>query len=448
VWYLVGMPRGGSSTVGDGFLQAVEVRPCRREEVSRFRELLRVRHYLGFRGVVGESLAYVAEVDGEWVALLQWAAAAFKCSARERWIGWHPSLAWQRLHLVANNVRFLILPEERIPNLASRVLALCVRRLSGDWQRLWGHPILLVETFVDPERFSGTCYRAAGWLEIGRTRGFARRSGGWEHHGRPKAVFVREVIRGAREVLRDPSPRKELDRGIAKMKLRSKELSSLMDVLRKVPEPRKRRGIRHRATTLLAISVAAVLSGARSLRAIAQWAGQCTQAELARMRCRRNPRTGRFEAPSEPTLRRFLQRVDADAVDRIVGEWLLGLKSVDSDALAFDGKTLRGARRNNGKTVHLLSVVLQSSGITVGQVQIDDKSNEIPAARDLLEPLPLKGKCVTADAMHTQRRLARFLVEEKGADYCFTVKDNQRQLKQDIDTLFDSESFPPSGRNR
>ena len=393
-------------------------------------------------------MAYVAEVRGEWVALLLWGAAALKCRARDDWIGWHPTVAWQRLHLVANNVRFLILPEGRRRNLASRVLGLCARRLSGDWERVWGHPIVLVETFVDPARFSGVCYRAAGWQEIGRTRGFARRNGGWAHHGHPKLILVRELTRGAREVLGDPNLHPEMDRGITRMKLRVKELSSLMDVLRQIPDPRKRRGIRHRKVTLLAISVAAVLSGARSLEAIAQWARQCTQAELRRLGCRRNPRTKRYEAPSEPTLRRFLQSVDADAVDKVVGQWLLSLASKDADAVAFDGKTLRGARRRDQSHVHLLSLVLQNSGITVAQCEVDRKSNEIAAARQLLEPLPLEGKRITADAMHTQKALARFLVEEKGADYCFTVKKNQPQLKLDIDSLFDGQSFPPSRGNR
>lgn len=429
-------------------VRSVVVRPCRRDEIDRFRALLRDHHYLGFRGVVGESVAYIAEVRGQWVALLQWAAAALKCTARDAWLGWHPAIAWQRLHLVANNVRFLVLPEHKVPNLASRVLGQCVRRLSSDWLQAWGHPILLVETFVDPVRFRGSCYLAAGWQEVGRTRGYARRSGRWEHHGHPKVVLLRELERGAREMLGDPSPHPRLEQGVARMKLRPKELVSLMRVLRTVPDPRKQRGIRHRKGPVLAISVAAVLCGARSLAAIAQWARQCTQAELERIGCRRNPRTGKREPPSEPTIRRFLQSVDAEAVDATISRWLVGLATQDGDALAVDGKTARGARRKDGTQVHLLSLVVQGSGITVAQCEVDSKTNEVPAARELLESLPLTGRRVTADALHTQKALARFLVEDKGAEYCFTVKDNQPQLKDDIDALFDLSPFPPSARNR
>jgi hypothetical protein len=425
-------------------LDSVDVRLCRRTEMQQLKSMLRAHHYLGFRGVVGESLAYVAEAQGQWLALLWWAAAAFKCKARDEWIGWHPAIAWQRLHLVSNNVRFLILPGVRVPNLASHVLGLCARRLSTDWQRGWGHPILLAETFVDPARFSATCYRAAGWLRLGETRGYARRSGGWEHHGRPKVVLVRELARGARQVLGDPRPNPRLTRGVAKMKLAAKQIESLFEVLSKVADPRQRRGIRHRKMSLLAIAVTAVLSGARSFEAIAQWARQCTQAELRRLRCRRNPHTGRREAPSEPTLRRFLQSIDAEAVDEVIGPWLAGLCLREAEGVALDGKTLRGARRADQSRVHLLSLVVQSSGITIAQREVDSKTNEIPVASELLRSVPLEGKCVTADAMHTQQKLARYVVKEKKAHYCFTVKDNQPQLKEDIETLFDQKgAFPP-----
>ena len=422
------MPEASRLPVLDA-LRRVTVRPRARPEVARFQALLRAHHYLGFRGAVGESLAYVAEADGSWLALLVWAAAAFRCRARDAWIGWHPTVAWQRLPLVANNVRFLILPGVCVPNLASRVLGLCTRRLSADWERVWGHPILLAETFVDPARYAGTCYRAAGWQKLGVTRGFARRAGGWAYHGQPKEVWVRELERGAREMLGDPCRNPHGSRGIAKIKLDRKDMDALFEALRSVPDPRQRRGMRHRKRSLLAIAVVATVCGARSLAAMAQWARQCTAAELERLRCRRNPRTGRFEAPSEPTLRRFLQRIDAEAVDTVIGPWLTGLSLRAGDALALDGKTLRGARRKDQRQVHLLSLVVQSSGITIAQREVDQKTNEIPVAPELLRPVPLAGTCVTADAMHTQQALARYLVEEKQAHYCFTVKDNQPQAQ-------------------
>ena len=117
----------------EAVLVGVVVRPCASQEWARFVELVRAHHYLGLRGVVGERIGHIAEVEGRWVALLMWTAAAMKCQVREAWIGWHASTAWQRLSLVENNARFLILPGVVVPNLASRVLGMSSRRLSEDW---------------------------------------------------------------------------------------------------------------------------------------------------------------------------------------------------------------------------------------------------------------------------------------------------------------------------
>ncbi len=112
--------------------------------------------------MVGESIRYIASFQRSLLALSGWSAAAINSRVREQWIGWSPVLKRQRLEFVANNARFLILGKERIPNLASRILSLNLKRLSQDWQRVYGHPIWIVETFVDPRYFLGTCYKAAG----------------------------------------------------------------------------------------------------------------------------------------------------------------------------------------------------------------------------------------------------------------------------------------------
>ena len=152
-------------------LQELSVRPVRLDERAQWCTLMKQHHYLGFERIVGESLCYVATVSSEWVALLGWGWAALKCQAREQWIGWNVAVRSRRLHLVANNVRFLILPNVKIRNLASRILSLNLKRLSSDWEAFHGHPLELAETFVDPARFSGACYRAANWIPVGKTRG-------------------------------------------------------------------------------------------------------------------------------------------------------------------------------------------------------------------------------------------------------------------------------------
>ncbi|MDA7667812.1 DUF4338 domain-containing protein, partial [bacterium] len=135
-------------------LKKVEVRLLRDDERERFDQLLCERHYLHSACLVGQGLRYVAEFQGQWVALLTFSAAALHLKAREQWIGWTPRQRARRLPLIVNNSRFLVLPErERWPNLASRVLGLCLRRLSQDWEVRWQHPVLLVESFVDESRY-------------------------------------------------------------------------------------------------------------------------------------------------------------------------------------------------------------------------------------------------------------------------------------------------------
>jgi len=143
-------------------------------EEGRLHDYLRRHHYLGLR-IVGENLKYLVQAnDGTDVACLLFGAAAWKAAARDRFIGWTCAQRVQGLGQVAGNTRFLILPWVRVAGLASHVLGRAVRRLSEDWQHKYGHPILLVETFVERARFAGTCYRAANWRHVGQTQGRGR----------------------------------------------------------------------------------------------------------------------------------------------------------------------------------------------------------------------------------------------------------------------------------
>ena len=131
------------STPDIRILQSIEVRPIKREERAQWDALVRQHHYLGLHTLIGETIRYVATHHEQWLALIGWSAAALKCKARDQWIGWPSFLKTKHLAFVANNSRFLILPSIHIPNLASRVLALNLKRLSDDWQTLYGHPLLL-----------------------------------------------------------------------------------------------------------------------------------------------------------------------------------------------------------------------------------------------------------------------------------------------------------------
>jgi hypothetical protein len=335
---------GPLETISNLNLASLEVRPITLEERQRWRQLMRQHHYLGFQSIVGESTCYVATIDNQWVALVGWGMAAMKNRHREAWIGWDEALKWRRLHLVANNVRFLILPGVRLADLASKVLAANLRRLSGDWQQRYGHTILLTETFVDLSRFKGTCYRAAGWIPLGQTRGFARSGSGYSAHGNPKMLFVRPLHPDARRMLEAAfSPpmtvnRKEKIPVIDVNQLPIEGEDGLIDVLRVVMDPRKPRGVRHPITCILAIATCACLSGARSFGAIAQWAQELSRQAMKRLGGKR------VHPPSEKCFRLTLQRINAAEFDTTIGSWLVRHKILADEGIALDGKTLRGAQ--------------------------------------------------------------------------------------------------------
>ena len=179
-------------------LELAHTPPLRR----RVRRLLAQYHYRGFSGAVGENVQYLArDRQGRELAVLVFGAAAWKLAARDRFIGWSVEQRQQRLGALANHQRFLILPWVRVPHLASHLLALATRRLSVDWQARYGHPVWLVETFVEVDRFAGTAYRAAGWWELGQTTGRTRQDRQRTLHQPIKSVWVKPLHPTFRELL-------------------------------------------------------------------------------------------------------------------------------------------------------------------------------------------------------------------------------------------------------
>src|SRR5512140_803340 len=185
-------------------LEAVTVRLLEDSERERFDEELVTKHYLKNANAVGRVLRYVAEYSGQWVALVVFSSPAFHIKLRDQWLHWSPRQVKERRHLIAQNARFLVLGAAgQWPNLASRVLKLVCDRLTRDWQEHFGYPVQVVETFVDPERFRGTCYKAAGWQQLGPTQGYER---DWQDFytdtQHPKQLWVRALGEAALEQAR------------------------------------------------------------------------------------------------------------------------------------------------------------------------------------------------------------------------------------------------------
>ena len=316
---------------------------------------MRAHHYLGALRKIGETLWCVATYREEWVALVDFSAAAWKCGVRDRWIGWDSRHQYDRLNLVANNSRFLILPGWRRPNLGSKTLSLCQKRLPEDWRTRFGHPLVLLETFVDPQRFHGTVYRAANWAYLGDTRGYRRVRGGYSGGVlAPKKVFVKGLQGDARAVLAQPLLPPSYQIGAPKMKLTADHMRSLPEFFTAIPDPRRRQGRRHRLAVVLAIATGATLCGLRGYQAMAEWARSLGPRARERFGCRRH--AGRYVVPSESIIRNVLMRVDPGSLDGALHRWTAQYGPVDA-SLAIDGKTLRNAIDEAGQQTHVLGVV-------------------------------------------------------------------------------------------
>lgn len=428
-------------------LAQVSLRLIAPEEKARWDQLITERHYLKNADLVGRQLRYVAELDGQWVALLGWNVAAYHLKGREAWIGWSIEQQRKRRKFVVQNSRYLLLVDRgRYPNLASRVLSLCSRRVSQDWEAAFGYPLLATESFVDPERFSGTCYRAAGWELLGPTQGYRRHHRDfYQEDGHPKELWVRALHPQAREWLRAPTmpPRFARHEDPAMYcAYTGPQFRSLWERLNQLVDPRKRKGRLHRLAAVLTICALATLCGARGTRAIAEFAAYLNPTQLRLLRCYYSKTRPGYEPPSEPTIRRVLALVSAAAFDQVVTAWL-----AEQDGplrrLAVDGKTVKKAKSKEGRALHLVAAVTHETSRLVAQRPVDEKSNEITALRPMLQDVPLDQVIVTADAMQAQQDAARFLTQEKGADYFFSLKGNQPSVQEAAERLLDR-SFPPS----
>ena len=218
-------------------------------------------------------------------------------------------------------------------------------------------------------------------------------------------------------------------------RLRSAETPHLLAYLATVTDPRARAGRRHPLVAILMLAAAAVLAGARSIAAIAEWAADAPQPVRAALGTRHDPLTGRWvwAVPTETTIRRTLARVDPEALAAAIGAWLAdrdrpGQPGQHRRAVAVDGKTLRGAKRGDGRQVHLLAAMDHATRTVLAQRQVDGAPGEVPAFQPLLADLDLAGVVVTADALQTHADAAEFLVTGKQAHYLLTVKANQPTL--------------------
>jgi predicted transposase YbfD/YdcC len=455
------------------------VRPASAAELPRLRAELEAHHWLGYQAA-GQTVRYVGLVEGRWVAVAVFGAAALSCAVRERALCWDPDVKARRLPLLVANTRLCVLPGAPA-HTASAFLAGCLRRVSGDYQARWGHPVLAVESFTDPARHRGTCYAAAGFTALGSTSGYARTGGGRESyafHGRPKTYWIKPLHRRGLAVLAaafdapatfPPATRPVIDLNAVPLDHGG---DNLLDLMYAVTDTRKANGVRHDLASILTTVVAGSLCGAGGYGAIAQWAAHQSQDGPRRLGTGFNRRLRRYVPPSMQTIRRAVRSIDPGELDPVIGAWLWRLAKsraitagqLERLVLALDGKVSRGAHDPDGVQLNLFSALVQGQRLTVAQQAISSKTNEIPAFVTLLDqldtndpdtdtndpdtgdsedgdlvgsggggprdPRPLN-VIVTADALHTQRKSAAYVLA-RGGDYVFVAKDNQVKLADAI----------------
>jgi hypothetical protein len=425
------------------------VRLPREDEIQWFDRLLAGHHYLGAGRRVGDYLRQVVEMDAKPVALLVWGPACYALKDRDLWISWSVSQRLERLKLIVQNRRFLVLNAQReSPNLASQAMGAALRVLPEQWQEHFGYRPLLAESFTDPEAYAGTCYKASNWEAVGQSAGYSRhRADFYIPNERPKRLWLRPLVPEARLLLRSVNLPEECKAGLTvapsgTLPVNAEQLGSLLDCFRKAPDPRDS-NTRYRIGPVLTLIAMALLAGRREIAEIARFATTLTQPQRRRLGLPRKKGARAFyEVPGYGVFYQVLTRMDSEAFARLLNGWLQSRSGTLPQALALDGKMIR-------EHIGLLTLAQHEDGAPQAVALYDQKEGtprcEQTAASTLLERLPaLDGKIITADPLHCQRHHARTIVE-KGGDYLLQIKGNQPNLlkrAQGLDGLKDTPFLP------
>jgi len=433
---------------------AMVVRVPADDQIQWFDGLLRDHHYLGAGRSVGDYLRQVVEIDGKPAALLVWGPACYALKDRDLWISWSATQRLERLKLIVQNRRFLVLHAKGdSPNVASQTMATALRVLPGQWHEQFGYRPLLAESFTDPEAYAGTCYKASNWEPVGQSAGYSRhRADFYIPNDRPKRLWLRALVPEARQLLRAVEPPADCRAGVTAppsgtLPVNAGQMDSLLDVFRRAPDPRDS-NTRYRIGPVLSLIAMALLAGRREIAEIARFAKTLSQPQRRRLGLPRKKGTRAFhEVPGYGVFYQVLTRMDPEAFATLLNGWLQSRSGTLPQALALDGKMIRDH-------IGLLTLAQHEDGAPQAVAVYDQKEGtprcELTAASGLLEKLPaLDGKIITADPLHCQRHHARTIVE-KGGDYLLQIKGNQPNLlkqAQGLDALPGTPFLPKQTRD-
>jgi hypothetical protein len=421
------------SEPGAVVLGELEVRPALPDEMQRVATLLNDQHYLGAGRQVGRTLVQIVHHRERWVAILLWGPAAMKLIDRDEWIGWTHRQRAERLGLIVQNRRFLVLAETRMPNLASRAMGLALRQLPEQWEEKHGFRPLLAETFTDIESFEGTCYKASNWQPCGLTKGFepTHRADFYREHKRPKKLWLKTLSRNTRVILTGMDlpaayqPGCDLQTAERALPLKKAHIESLRELLREVPDPRA--GNRSwPISTLLTLICMGLLAGRKNLASIHRYGQFLTPQQRVWLNFLPKLRgvPGR-RAPSYKALYHLLGLLDPNVLADTLQGWLAAHHGTLPRALALDGKYIRDLMLTLSLSEHESGAPV---AITIASKEPKSEASktegELTAAKRLYQSVDLQGAVITGDALHCERENIHLVVENNG-DALFQLKGNQ-----------------------
>ena len=413
-------------------LKQLTVRVLEQDEYDRAGKLFDNEHYLGDLRT-GRHLLQVVEHQRRWLALLDWGASAHKLSDRDEWIGWTSQQRTERQSLVAMNRRFLVLGRQRMPNLASRALALACQNLPGQWELKYGYAPVLAETFTDIEQFEGTCYKAAGWLPCGTTKGFERhRADYYQEHGKLKKHWIKPLNRNARVILTGMDVPVKYRAGLnlqspeRDLPLKVPQVQSLRTyVMENMEDPRAKNRSFPFAAMITFITMA-LLAGRNSLAAIHRYGQFLSDSQRRALDWPEKKHVRGRKAPSYTAIGNLLQKLNPDDFAKTLSQWLEAHQGELPRALALDGKWIRDRVLSVSLSEHESGAPV-AIGFAGTHIKDDEqkREGEQTVARKLYEQSNLNGAVVTADALHNSQPDAQAILNA-GADYVLQIKQENR----------------------
>lgn len=427
----------------------ITVRECTYDDRKQYDQLEGKYHYMGESHGAGDTMRLIVEEDGKWIALMTWAASCYALKPRDERIGWNPSQRVPRLKLIVNNRRFTELVEKGTrPNLASKILGLVIRELPAMWRRKWGYEPLLAETFCDVGKVEGTCYRAAGWERVGQTKGFSRvrhASDYYVPNGKAKVLYMKPLRPKAWDlIVSNELPEECLaathTKAIGVLPFKTGQIDDLFMEFCRVKDPRGRNR-KFGIGTLLTLYTMGVAAGGKDLKDVVSFVKRLTDKQLKELGCPRQkdvnnkPIDGKYVCPSYTAFHHLLTHkdkagrrdFDLESYAEHLSNWMTAQAGKLPRQLAADGKFIK-------ETVGIVSFVDAESKEVLAVAPLSRKEGEkgkceLPMTQKVMSRMDLSEVVVSTDALGCQTKSAHIALE-RGGDYVFQVKGNQKDLLQ------------------